>query len=51
MSDVHEESTYTYAEMRDKVVLDLPDNSVKEHLSIASCDGGTEGDLSRDDGN
>ena len=37
MSDVHEESTYTFAELRDKVVLDLPDNSVKEHLSIVNC--------------
>ena len=37
MSDVHEESTYTYVEMRDKVEPDLPDNSVNEHLSIVSC--------------
>ena len=37
MSVVHEESTFTYAESRDKVELDLPDNSVKEHLSIVNC--------------
>ena len=37
MGDVHEESSYTYVEMRDKVVPDLPDNSVKEHLSIVNC--------------
>ena len=30
-------TTYTYVEMRDKVVPDLPDNSVKEHLSIVNC--------------
>ena len=37
MSDVHEESTHTYVEMRVKVALDLPDNSGKEHLSIVNC--------------
>ena len=37
MSDVDVESTYTYVGMRDKVVPDLPDNAVKEHLSIVNC--------------
>ena len=36
MSDVPEESTHTHAELRDKVVPDLPDSSVKEHLSIVN---------------
>ena len=30
-------TTYTYVEMRDKVVPDLPGNSGKEHLSIVNC--------------
>ena len=37
MSDAYEESTCTYADLRDKVVFDLLDNSVKEHLSIVNC--------------
>ena len=37
MSDADVESTYTYLGMRDKVVPDLPDNAVKEHLSIVNC--------------
>ena len=37
MSDAPGQATYPFVEMRDKVVPDLPDNSGKEHLSIANC--------------
>ena len=37
MDGQKETSTYTYVEMRIKVVPDLPDNSVKEHLPIVNC--------------